>query len=189
MTMLLRLLAVVTVCFGLGTQAPAAQAGADDLVILTVSGMISKPNRAPADAFDDAFLNALEERFGKARSFTWGELAALPQEQLELQYPNWPRTIRFSGPTLADVLEAAGAEGSTVLVQALDGYAPSFERAAVEEAGMVLALQADGKPLPIGGRGPLWLVFEQGALDGGGQAEDDAGLVWAVFHIKVTDGE
>ncbi|WP_420405599.1 hypothetical protein [Nisaea sp.] len=184
-----RLLTAIALCLALSMATQSARAGSGDLVVLTVSGLVSKPNRGPSDAFGDAFLNALEERFEKARSFTWGELAALPQEELELRYPNWPHPVRFRGPALETVLERAGAEGNTVLVQALDGYASSFERTAVGDAGMVLALEADGRTIPLGGRGPLWLVFEPGMLDQGGSVEDDAGLVWAVFHIKVTDGE
>ncbi|WP_193182042.1 hypothetical protein [Nisaea sediminum] len=185
----IRLLTAFALCLSLSLASQNARSDSTDLVVLTVSGLVSKPNRGPSEPFGDAFLNALEERFEKARSFTWGELEALPQVELELRYPNWPRAVRFRGPALEAVLESAGAGGSSVLVQALDGYAPGFERAAVRKAGMVLALEADGKPIPLGGRGPLWLVFEPGALDGGKAVEDDAGLVWAVFHIKVTNGE
>ena len=166
---------------------PVRASGADDFVVLTVSGEVSNPNRGPVDSFDDGILMALEERFEKARTFAYGDLLALPQDDLVLKYPNWPREIRFRGPRLADILDVAGATGDMVMVQALDGYAPSFERSKLEKAQVILALNADGRPIPLGGRGPLWLVFPKGALADGDAVEDDTGLVWAVFHIKVTN--
>ena len=93
-----------------------------------------------------------------------------------------------TGPTLASVIDLVGAKADRVLVQAVDGYAPAFRLSEVRAGTFVLATASDGKPLPLGGRGPLWLVFPAGSY-AGQTAEDDSGLAWAVFHLKITAGE
>ncbi|MDF1793525.1 MAG: hypothetical protein P1U88_16540 [Thalassobaculaceae bacterium] len=157
-------------------------------VVVTVTGQIATTNRGAFDPFNDSLFGALDEKFERAFAFTLQDLAALPQKTVEVGYPNWPGPVTVSGPTLAAVLQAVGAEGSEVLVQAIDGYAPSFKISEVEAGTFVLATSMAGVPLSIGGRGPTWLVFPAGSYEGQ-TAEDDSGLAWAVFHLKVTSGE
>ena len=164
-----------------GASAAADRGGA----ILLVTGDITETNRPPFDPFNDALLNVLGEKFEKARSFTAAELRELPQTEITLRYPNWPRDVTLRGPLLADVLKKVGARGSVVGAQAIDGYAPEFDLSDIEGSPFVLALEADGQPLSIGGHGPIWLVFPPGAADGGASVEDDSNVPWAVFHLKV----
>lgn len=161
---------------------------ADGPVVVTVTGQIAHTNRGPFDPFTDVLFGALDEKFEKAFAFTLDDLAALPQESVEVGYPNWPGPVSVSGPTLASVLEAAGAEGTQVLVQAVDGYAPSFKIAEVKAGTFILATSMGGEPLAIGGRGPAWLVFPPGSYEGQ-TGDDDSGLTWAVFHLKIVSGE
>jgi len=161
---------------------------ADGPVVLTVTGQIASTNRGPFDPFSDALFGVVGEEFERAHAFTRAALDALPQETVTVGYPNWPAPVTVTGPTLASVLDAAGAEGSEVLVQAVDGYAPSFSIAEVRAGNFVLATSIGGAPLAIGGRGPAWLVFPPGSYEGQ-TAEDDSGLAWAVFHIKVVSAE
>ena len=86
------------------------------------------------------------------------------------------------------MLDLVGATGSQVLVQAVDGYAPAFKIDEVRAGTFVLATAQGGEPLALGGRGPVWLVFPAGSY-AGQTAEDDSGLAWAVFHLKITAGE
>ncbi len=127
------------------------------------------------------------ETFDQAYTFTRSDLLALTQHEATVEYPDWPRPVTVRGPLLQDVLQQAGAEGDTVMVQAVDGYSPEFLRSDVNES-FLLALEMEGEPLPHGGRGPLWLVFPPGSYDGQDDTTD-AGLSWAVFHIKVSAGE
>ncbi len=92
--------------------------------------------------------------------------------------------MTFRGPRLRDVLKASGAAGRRVTFQGLDGYESRFDVADLPGDQTILALEVDGKPLSIGGRGPLWLVFPAGTVAHQDPASD-AGLAWAVFHIKV----
>ena len=85
---------------------------------------------------------------------------------------------------MSDILAHVGATGTKISVQALDGYAVEFDRAELDGAPAILAIEADGEKLGIGGRGPAWLVFAPGAIADQVQ-KDYRALVWAVFHVKV----
>lgn len=158
---------------------------AADPATLTVTGAIDEPNRGPYDPFADALFQVLGVEFERAYAFDRAALEALEQHQLTVDYPNWPGPVTVEGPKLTDVLDAAGATGTRLLVQAVDGYAPEFATAEID--GFVLALRADGNPLAIGGRGPTWVVFPQGSF-AGQDPDSDSGLAWAVFHIRVMGG-
>lgn len=182
MKQLMMLLVVAAGCL-LGTGAAQAEG-----VLVTVTGAIERPNRAGRDDFTDALFAAHDIAFDTARAFTRLDLAALRQHEATVAYDPWPRAVTVRGPRLADVLQAAGAApGGNVAVQALDGYAYTVPRALVDGTqDMILAIEADGQPLAIGGRGPAWLVFPPGLLP----AQDkDEGLVWAVFHVRVEAAE
>jgi hypothetical protein len=91
--------------------------------------------------------------------------------------------VTVAGPRLLDVLTKAGARGDKLVVQAIDGYQVEFDTETVTR-DFVLALQMDGAPLDIGGRGPVWLVFPPESFAGQDNASDSQ-LPWAVFHVKV----
>ena len=175
----------LTVAIALTCVLPAIPSWAEDAsdpVILTVTGNIANPNRGPVDEFDDPVFSRLDVKFDKGFTFTLAELKALPQRTVKAKYDNWPREVTATGPSLVDVLKAAGAEGKKVLVQAADGYAPELAAADVTGDKLILALTADGKPLHLGGRGPIWLFGPKGAV---ADQPDDGALVFAVIHIDV----
>lgn len=171
---------LVLICFA---AAPAAYAGsASGPVVLTVTGNVAKPNRGPLDPFEDAVLAHLEVKFDKGYTFTLEELRSLPQTSVTARYADWPRDVTATGPELGAVLKAATAEGKKILVQAIDGYAPEFTAEDVARGKMILALEADGKPLPIGGRGPIWLFGPKDSFAG---QEGEEGFAFAVVRIDV----
>jgi len=154
-----------------------------DNVVLTLSGKIANTNRGPTDAFNDALFSGLSVKFNSAYELTLDDLKMLPQAKLKTQYPNWPSAVEVSGPTLKDLLTLVGANGRTIIVRSIDGYAPEFELSNIDTSKFILAIKANSKFLGIGGRGPVWLVFPPNIYEG--QSEDDGGLTWAAFHIEV----
>ncbi len=160
-----------------------ARAEGTSPVVLTVSGLVEEVNRGPFDPFTDALAARYIDPFEKAHAFTLAELRALPQQGLTLNYPSWNREVRFAGPSLASVLKAAGATGGKLELMAIDGYSAILERSMVEGGTFILALTADDSPLAVGGHGPIWLVFPPGEAAPAYPGEDDAGLVWGLFHI------
>ena len=158
----------------------AAESG--DPVILTVTGAISNANRGPSNEFDDSVFAHLDVAFDKAFTFTLAELRALPQRTEKAKYDNWPREVVATGPGLLDVLKAAEADAKTVTVQAADGYSLVLSTADLAADKLILALTADGKPLGMGGRGPIWLFGPAGAV---ADMQDDGGLVFEVIRLDV----
>ena len=156
-----------------------------ETTLVTVTGVVGAPNRAAFNPFDDALFKVLDVTFERAREFDRTVLESMPQRTLTLTYPGWPKSLDLRGPRLIDILDAAEADGDTVLVRGIDGYAPEFKMSDIRDAAdqFVLAIAADGKPLSIGGRGPAWLALPPGAYPE--QSDDDAALVWAVFNIEV----
>ena len=180
--MVRKILFTLALLVGVHLAAPAQAGNAADPVVLTVTGNVANPNRGALDEFDDQVFAHLQVKFDKGFTFTLSDLKALPQRTEKAKYPEWPREVSATGPSLKDVLKAAGAEGKKILVQASDGYAPEFTGADVEADKLILALEADGKPLYMGGRGPLWLFGPMGSYAG---QEADEGLAFAVIRIDV----
>lgn len=169
----------------LALVAALAVPAAAEPVVLTVTGAISAPDRGPVDPFLDAMFARFEVEFVAARGFTWSELAALPQQTLTVQFDNWPRPVTVTGPALTEVLAAAGAApGRAVTVRALDGYAPQLSADEVASGRYVLGLTVDGAALPVGGRGPVWVVYPRPETAAGEPATDEQST-WAAFHLEV----
>ncbi len=164
-----------------------AQADDESPVVLTISGVVDLPNRGPYDAFTDAYMARFLDPFDKAHAFTLADLNALPQQRLTLQYPNWDQQVTVTGPSLLSVLKAAGATGEKLEMMGLDGYTADFTQEMIVGGTFILALTMDDKPLAIGGRGPLWLVFPPGEAAPSYPGKDDQGLVWALFHINARN--
>ncbi len=186
-TVRIALVAAIAACAAACSAGGAAPAIDDKVVVLTVTGAIGNSNRGPIDDFADAFLAHKNVKFDRAYEFTRASLAALGQRELTVKRAPWPKPVVVRGPMFKDVMAAVKAEGDTVVLQALDGYQSTFPVAALKSADVILALEADGKPLSIGGLGPLWLVFPPGVVPGDDKA-GDAGLAWSVFHIALKNG-
>ena len=161
----------------------AAQVAGTGQAILTVTGDIGEANRPAFNAFADAYLNYREKSFEKAYEFTLASLQALPQKTITAQAEKWPDPVELTGPPLADVLTAAGASANAVTITAMDGYSITDTPEEIAAQDWILALKANGKPLSIGGRGPLWLIHPSGSTP----APDDveARWIWSVFVIEV----
>ena len=172
---------VLAVCGFFGPNGAHAGDGIEP-VVLTVTGNVASPNRGPRDSFEDKVFEFMEIEFDKAYVFTLSDLKALPQRTMKLRYPDWPRELEVTGPSLLDVIKTAQAEGATVAVQAIDGYVFEFTGEDVARDKMILALSGDGKAFSFGGRGPIWLLGPNDSFTG---QESEEGFVFAVVHINV----
>ena len=113
---------------------------------------------APAWA-DDILLTLSGNVEGGERTFTDADLLALPQVSFETA-TNWTEgNLTFSGPSLASVLEAAGAGDGDLTLAAINDYVVSMPRAVVEAGAPIVANRIDGAPLSRRDKGPLWIVF------------------------------
>ena len=155
----------------------------DGPVVLTVSGSIAEANRPVYDERRDVFFAYHERRFGDAFIFDLEVLEGLGTRKVQIEYENWPGPMSLSGPLLADVLETAGCARGPLSTLSLDGYATEISEAQLAANEWILATKANGRPLAIGGRGPLWLIYdppgERPAL-----LEESETWPWALFFIR-----
>ncbi len=169
----------------LAACSPGNDAAHDDLVVLTVTGTIAESNRAGRDAFTDPLFTLRQIEFDSAYTFSFGDLNAMPQHTVTAAYASWDgHTVTATGPRLLDVLVMVGATGSSVTLQAIDGYTYEIDRASIT-GDYVLAVQADGEALHLGGHGPIWLVIPEDQSPAG--PDSDEALVWGVYVITVAE--
>lgn len=125
----------------------AAAARADSLpapqgdVILTVSGAITNTNDDGTARFDMALLDSLPQH-SFATSTIWTE-----------------GVDTYEGVLLTDLLDALGATGPNLLAKALNDYEISFPVADATGEGPLLAYRANGKPMSVREKGPLFIVY------------------------------
>ena len=174
--------AVLTLVFA--TMASAAETKAPaGAVVLTVAGNVANTNRPAYDDKSDVFLKYHERAFDKAFAFDRAMLESLGVTEIRIAYKDWDSPITFYGPRLADVLKTAGCGGEPLATLALDGFNTEMSEATVKAHDWVLATRADGRPHDIGGRGPLWLVFDPPGERPATEEEENM-WPWALFFIQ-----
>jgi len=112
-----------------------------DNVILEISGNLTRTNVAAKAAFDQKMLEAIGVTTVRT-STPWTD-----------------GVQEFRGVLLSDVLSHCGAEGDTIMAKALNDYAIDIPMADPESYRVLLAFEADGKPLTPRDKGPLWIVY------------------------------
>ena len=156
--------------------------------LLTVTGHIGQPNRGPLDPVLDQMMAKQKLAFDKARAFDFAALAGLPAVTIKptLEYDGKPHAL--SGPLLATVLQACRATGGKLAMRAIDGYAPTISLADAQKYRFIVATHLDGRPMPLGGFGPLWAIYEADKFpDMAAKPVDQrfALCPWGVYHIDV----
>lgn len=131
--------------FFLAALLAAAPAAALDVpkgpVILTISGAVAQPNRDGSAVFDLSMLEGLEGR------------------RVTMETPWTQGEVEFSGPFLREVLEAAGADGSRLIIRALNGYSAELPISDARDIDTILATRLDGKIMTVRTKGPSMLVY------------------------------
>ncbi|WP_158965419.1 hypothetical protein [Chachezhania sediminis] len=166
--------------------APAAadMAKPEGMVILTVAGNVGETNRGPAGAEDWTLMAELELTFDKAVEFDAAMLDALDQSQMQVPVPGGAGMATFTGPSVAALLKAVGAQGKGIRAVAFDNFSAEISADLIAQFDPIVATRMDGRPLPLGGRGPAMIVFPDGKTPE--QVEQFKPLqVWAMFYISV----
>jgi hypothetical protein len=156
--------------------------------LLTVAGRIGKPNRGPLDPALDQMMAKQKLSFDKARAFGFAELARLPAVTIEPTLEYDQKQHALTGPLLATVLQACGAAGSKLALRAIDGYAPVISLADAQKYRFIVATHLDGRPMPLGGLGPLWAIYDADKFpDMAAKPVDQrfALCPWGLYHIDV----
>jgi hypothetical protein len=173
---------------GIARAAPAPARGP---ALLTISGAITHSNRGPLDPALDQMMHKQQLGFRQAFTFDFNELARLPSHTIKptLEYDAKVHVLR--GPALDTVLSQAGAQGgdaAKVVLRAVDGYAVAMNLKEARALGFIVATHLDGQPMPLGGLGPLWAVYDADrvpAMAAKPLAQRFANCPWALYHIEV----
>ena len=110
-------------------------------VVLTITGRVRKPNH------------------GASANFDMGMLQALPQASFATRTPWYTQARRFTGPLLRDVLAAAGAQGTTLRLMALNDYRVDMPFEDAQRHDVVVARLLDDKPMAVRDKGPLFVIY------------------------------
>lgn len=110
-------------------------------VLLTISGQVSVTNGPGRLDLDQAQLDALPQtEFTTSTTWTSG-------------------TPVFKGVLLKDLIEAVGAQGTTITLTAANDYSITMPMADVAEDAPLLAYLVDGQTMSLRDKGPVWLVY------------------------------
>jgi hypothetical protein len=124
-----------TAAFADGLAAPTGD------VVLHVTGKISKTNNGDAADFDLAMLEALAGRTTTTAT------------------PWYDAAKTFSGPLGSALLEAVGANGTTLKVLALNDYASEIPVSDFTQYPVILATKLDGEAMSIRDKGPIFVIY------------------------------
>ena len=160
--------------------------------LLTLTGAIGRVNRGPLDPALDQMMHKQKIQFDKAYTFDFDALLALAPHSIEptLEYDNRPHQLR--GPSLTDVIKTTGAsltDATRLLLRAVDGYAVTISVADARKYRFIVATHLDDHPMPLGGLGPLWAVYDADRFPEMRAKPVNARFAlcpWALYHIEVA---
>ncbi|WP_211467981.1 molybdopterin-dependent oxidoreductase [Collimonas silvisoli] len=160
--------------------------------VLTVFGAIGRSNRGPTDPVIDQMMHKQNVQFSSAFTFDLAALAKLPAVTINptLEYDGRPHQL--CGPRLADVLDMLGASElpqTQIVFHAVDGYMPQLSFAQLRKYGYILATHIDGKPLAIGGFGPIFAIYDADRVAEEAQkplSQRFALCPWGLYCIEVV---
>ena len=159
--------------------------------ILTVTGAIARANRGPLDSALDQMMHKQKIQFDKGFTFDFEALLALTPLAIQptLEYDSRPHHL--SGPALLDVIKTTGAplsDSTRLLLRAVDGYVVTITVADAQKYRFIVATHLDGRPMPLGGLGPLWAVYDADRHPHMRAKPVNARFAlcpWALYHIEV----
>jgi hypothetical protein len=159
--------------------------------LLTVSGAIARSNRGPFDPALDQLMHKQKISFDKAFAFDFTMLLKLPAINIKPTLEYDARAHALRGPLLLDVVAMAGAHLSDtgkLVLRSVDGYAATATVAQLRAQRFIVATHLDGQPMPLGGLGPLWAVYDADRVPNMAAKplpERFGACPWALYHIHV----
>ena len=174
-------------------RAAASKKAAAGPTLLTVSGLIGAGNRGAFDPALDQLMAKQKLAFTKAQTFDFAALTALPAITIEPTIEYDGKAHALSGPLLTDVMTASGVVATArtaFFVRAIDGYAAQIPAAEAARRRFIVATHLDGRPMALGGLGPLWTIYDADRFaDAAAKplADRFASCPWATYHVEVKE--
>lgn len=140
-----------------------------------------------AMAQDDILLTITAGE-GEPLKMDLAELDAMRQTEFATHTQWTEGKIKFSGPTLKDVLEQADPDlnsNSVVHLLAANQYEVTLDMSLLEDESPIIATRMDGKTYGTRQNGPLWVVFPY-ELDAQYQTESVySASIWQLIEIRI----
>lgn len=171
-----------------GSSTPTPKSSSPTL--LTVTGAISRANRGHVGALDQ-MMHKQMIRFDRAYVLDFAAITSLPSVSIRptLEYDGKPHQL--AGPLLLDLLKTSGVnitDTSKLFLRAVDGYVAEISAAEALKYRFIVATHLDDRPMPLGGLGPLWAVYDEDRFPDMAAKplnERFARCPWAMYHIDV----
>jgi len=96
---------------------------------------------------------------GKAVTFDLAALKSMPVTKITTMTPWTDGENLYEGVRVRDLLERVGAEGTTLLADAVDEYTSRIPIEDVRDYDVIVAYTMNGKPLRADDKGPLWIIY------------------------------
>lgn len=167
------------------------KADATGPALLTISGAIARSNRGALDPALDQMMNKHKASFDKAWTCDFAALLNLQAATIGPTLEYDAKVHELKGPLLLDVLGLAGARlrpETRIVLRAVDGYAATISAELARSQRFIVATHLDGKPMALGGLGPLWALPDADrvpALASKPLAERFGNCPWALYHVEV----
>lgn len=128
---------------------------------------------------------------GCEKSVTLSEqqLRSLPQQTFKTSHTWTNAPEELSGPLLADVLQLACPKPKKIYIRALNEYSVSVAFDKVKKYEPILVMSANGKPLSIRDKGPLWVMINFDRFKEIPERSLDEMLVWQLYYISILTSE
>jgi hypothetical protein len=157
----------------LGATLPCVPAGAEGLrapvesPILVVAGKITETNKGQRAVFDRPMLEAI----GGAK--------------IETVTPWYTGKVKFEGVLFSRLIKEVGATGQSLVITALDDYSREIPVEELVKYNAILAIKRNGEYLPIGDKGPLFVVYPYDASPELANEKYYSKSIWQVRRIEV----
>jgi hypothetical protein len=163
--------------------------------LLTVTGSIGAGNRGAPDPALNQLMVEQKLVSSKAHAFDFAAVSALAAVTIKptLEYDGKSHTLK--GPLLANVMRACGVEeasGTVYLMRAIGGYVAQISAADAARYRYIVATHLDGRPLALGGLGPLWVVYDADRFPDSATKplkERFVARPWGTYHIDVNNNK
>ena len=135
--------------------------------VLTITGAIGLTNDGDQAVFDQAMLEGLGmATIRTTTSWTDG-------------------VVEFTGPTVASVLDAVGATGTTLHAVAVNDFAVDLDGDELRRYGAILAMRQDGMQLSLRDKGPLWVVLPRDQHPELMDEANNSKWIWQLRSIEI----
>lgn len=133
----------------------------------------------------DPALELVSSSGNKILELSLDQLAGLPQVTVRTENDFSNGIVAYRGPLVRDVLAKLGLGGlETVRFVAANDYVVEIPTSDFRDYDVILAMEADGKPLSRRDKGPLWLMYP---ISDNAELRDPIylrRLIWQVVRIE-----